>query len=346
MSDLLGPLVRLVRASPVPLSVVCLPCHALPLSECMEAKEPSPASFYSSSSCLGFCLPAQGLPCPLSPSWSDPPGIPSPWWRLTVVLHRLGVFIHHPFYYLGKDFLVAYLRKPNRSTSTFGCSPVSNISVNTLLARNRLLFRRPPATEGRQVRGGEGYTVGFNALFVQHAHELTHHPVTHRLGVAACSFTHSSKRCQRKGRGNNPGIILRKPPFLHVSSAPYIRQLRQLLLFGLYTPHPAPPAPGRGPGSTGSHGPLPCSLRKCFPCHVIPFTGLLHHLATRIPKPLPALRSRFLSRSGAPEGVQVLISVLVPSPLLPSGRTDRLTSNLRDPSCILQSETPVYSVST
>ena len=50
-----------------------------------------------------------------------------------------------------------------------------------------------------------------------------------------------------------------------------------------------------------------------------------------------------MARAMALKELMFFISVRVPSSVLPAGRTERFTSQRREPSCILQSDTPRYS---
>ena len=54
------------------------------------------------------------------------------------------------------------------------------------------------------------------------------------------------------------------------------------------------------------------------------------------------LASYSMARAMALKELRFFISVRVPSSSEPAGRTDRFTSQRREPSCILQSETPRY----
>ena len=50
-----------------------------------------------------------------------------------------------------------------------------------------------------------------------------------------------------------------------------------------------------------------------------------------------------MAREMALKELRFFISVRVPNSVDPAGRTDRFTSQRREPSCILQSDTPRYS---
>ena len=50
-----------------------------------------------------------------------------------------------------------------------------------------------------------------------------------------------------------------------------------------------------------------------------------------------------MARVMALKEFKFFISVRVPSSSDPAGQTDRFTSHRREPSCILQSDTPIYS---
>ena len=52
--------------------------------------------------------------------------------------------------------------------------------------------------------------------------------------------------------------------------------------------------------------------------------------------------SYWMAREMALKEFRFFISVRVPSSWEPMGRTDRFTSHRREPSCILQSDTPRY----